>query len=124
MAEPRTGESDVQNMSQADIDVLGTKLAAWTDTLSGVERAIAQQLVERTRELTPASLAVGRIADDLAASALALIKNLNLPASPIGWAQTGPVWQQRLESPVGEYNYYGDQIKLIQRVNVTIKPTG
>ena len=78
MTESRTGEHSVQDMSQADIDSLGTKLASWADALSGVERSIAQQLVERARALTPANLAVGRLADDLTASALALIKNLNL----------------------------------------------
>jgi hypothetical protein len=123
MTESRTGEPSVQNMSQADIDSLGTKLASWADALSGVERSIAQQLVERARALTPANLAVGRLADDLTASALALIKNLNLNASPMAWVRTGPVWQQNLPQIASEYNY-GDEITLIQRVNVTIKPTG
>jgi hypothetical protein len=123
MTESRTGEHSVQDMSQADIDSLGTKLAGWADTLSGVERSIVQQLVERTRALTPANLAVGRLADDLTASALALIKKLNLNASPVAWVRTGPVWQQTNPQYASEYNY-GEEITLIQRVNVTIRPTG
>ena len=124
MTESRTGEQSIQDMSQADIDSLGTKLASWADTLSGAERSIAQQLVERTRALTPANLAVRRLADDLSASALGLIKNFNLPASPVAWAQTEPTWQQRNDPQIAsEYNY-GEEIILIQRVNVTIKPTG
>jgi hypothetical protein len=121
MTESHRAESDIPELSQADIDSLGSKLAAWAETLSGAERAIAQQLVERTRELTPASVAVGNIAIDLTASALALIKNLNLPASPIAWAKTGPSWQQNLPRLAAEYDYYGDQFALIQRVDVTLK---
>ena len=122
MTESRTGEQSVQDMSQADIDSLGIKLAGWADTLSGAERAIAQQLVDRTRALTPANLAVRRLADDLSASALGLIKNLNLRASPVAWVKTEPVWERANPQIASEYNY-GDEITLIQRVNVTIKPT-
>ena len=115
------GQSDFQDMSQADIDSLGSKLAAWAESLSGTERSIAQQLIERTRALTPASLAVGRIAADLSASARSLIRSLNLPTTPIAWVKTGPVWEQHNPPQLAEYNYYGDEITLIQRVDVTLK---
>jgi hypothetical protein len=122
MTESRTAE-DRPDVSQADIDALGSKLAAWSESLSGAERAIAQQLVERARTLTPATLAVNRISADLNSATRALINKLNLPLTPVGWAQIGPVWQKANPTVAEDYNYYGDQITLIQRVDLTIRPT-
>ena len=52
-AAPGAAETGSQDLSQADIDLLGSKLATWAETMSGTQRSIAQLLVEHARELTP-----------------------------------------------------------------------
>ena len=120
-AAPGAAETGSQDLSQADIDSLGSKLATWAETMSGTQRSIAQLLVEHARELTPGSLAVDRVAVDLGAATRSVMRDLNFLRTPVAWARADPVWNQANPRQGGEYDYYGDEYKLIQQVIVTVK---
>ena len=106
-------ESDSQDLSQADIDAVGSKLASWADSLAGPERALAHILVERARQLTPGAVTIERIAADMDASVRSIVRDLNIARTPIAWARTEPVWNRANPRAASEYDYYGDENELI-----------
>jgi hypothetical protein len=113
-------ESNISNLSQADIDSVGSKLASWADSLPESERSLAQLLVEHSRQLTPGNVMLRRIAADMRASAMEIVRGINLPRTPVAWAKVGPVWQRAIPRQA-EYDFYGDDVELIQQVIVTQK---